>query len=220
MLSGVQRFFGATSRHWYMPRAAAVRRADAEIARHRQPGVAVIGVHVRSVILLALHKERRTNVAARGVMQTYGFIDCIAKLRNHTARAAGYASSRVYVAADGPAVWAEAAAALGKDVVVPPPSYVYAGREMRGKMVTARGDLATGGAIDEMLLLARTDALVVWDLADSTYSAAAASWAVHRAGGQRAQHERSRTWLGVYFASRACERVPDADVEPATGPSF
>ena len=80
-------------------------------------------------------------------------------------------------------VRAEALKALGESELVPTPSYLYTGREMRGRMVTNRGAIATAGAVDEMLLLARTDALIVWDFKDSTYSAAAASWAAHRVGG-------------------------------------
>jgi hypothetical protein len=76
------------------------------------------------------------------------------------------------------------------------------------------------GALDELLLLSRLDALIVWDLKDSTYSAAAASWAAHRAAGQRHGAARPRPWRGVYSVARGCTRIPDREVEPAVGYLF
>ena len=203
----------AISRHLFVPHRAAAKRAD--VASERAAGLAVIGVHVRSTILLALHKDRREAATAHGILRTYGFLDCIAKVRNASA-AAGYAASRVYVAADSPLVRTEALAALGEREIVPPPADLFTGREVRGRMTTSRGALATVGAVDELLLLARLDGLVVWDLTDSTYSAAAASWAAHRVGGQPTVHgaERTRPWMGVHVASRGCERLPDVEAEP------
>ena len=78
-------------------------------------------------------------------------------------------------------------------------------------MTTVRG-AATSGAIDEMLLLSRLDGLIVWDLKDSTFSAAAASWGTHL-------RTRSRPWLGVHLVAEGCACVKDSDVEPATHPA-
>ena len=213
-------YFAAVSRHLFVPHAAVSARADA--ASVRSEGEAVIGVHVRSTILLALHKERREAACGSAsecahILRTYGFLECIAKVRNASA-AAGFASSRVYLAADNAMVRAEALRALGEKQLVPTPTYLFPSRERRGKMVTTRGALATAGAVDDMLLLARTDGLIVWDLKDSSYSATAASWAAHRAGGQSSHDgdhgRRHRAWLGVHVASRGCQRLADAEVEP------
>ena len=213
-------YFAAVSKHLFAPHAAISARAD--VTSIRKPDEAVIGVHVRSTLLLALHKDRRTAACGKSlecehILQTYGFLDCVAKVRN-ASHHAGFQSSRVYVAADNAMVRTEALKAWGKDDLLPVPPYLYAGREARGKMITLRGTLATAGAVDEMLLLARADAIVVWDLLDSTYSATAASWAAHRAGGQRidADAARKRAWVGVYVASRGCKRIPDAEVDPPT----
>jgi hypothetical protein len=209
-------YFAAVSRHLFVPHSAAIARADD--ASLRPASQAVIGVHVRSTILLALHKDRRvaacgSSVACPNILRAYGFLECIAKVRNASA-AAGYATSRVYVGADNPMVRTEALGAFGEHDLVPTPSYLFTGHEARGKMTTMRGAVSTSGAVDEMLLLARSDALVVYDLVDSTYSAAAASWAAHRVGQTSAR--ASRTWLGVYVASQGCTRLPDAEVDPPT----
>jgi hypothetical protein len=212
-------FFAAISRHLFRPHSAAVERVTAAIERNRS--VAVIGVHVRSTILLALHKDRRDAATKYGVLKTYGFLDCIEKVRN-ASLAAGYASSRVYVAADNPSVRLETTAALGERDVIPPPAFLYTGQERRGKMTTVRGAVATGGAVDEMLLLSRLDGLIVWDLKDSTYSAVAASWTAHRVGGQRVASASAsqRPWMGVHTTSNACERLNDAQVEPPAHDKF
>ena len=214
--SAPEPFFAAVSRHLFVPHKNASARADN--ASVRSPTEAIIGVHVRSTILLALHKERHnaacgSTIECGNLMEAYGFLDCIAKVRNASV-VAGYATSRVYLAADNAMVRKEALKALGESNLVPTPSYLFPSRESRKKMAAIRGALATLGAVDEMLLLARTDGLVVWDLADSTYSAAAASWAAHRAGRQPA-HASGRTWLGVHVASRSCAQLPDAEVDPA-----
>ena len=212
-------YFAAVSRHLFVPHGAASARADFLSAR--KSSEAVIGVHVRSTILLALHKDRRDaacgqSVDCEHILRAYGFLECVAKVRNASA-VAGYASSRVYMAADNAMVRTEARKVWGKQDLVPTPAYLYTGREMRGKMVTTRGALATAGAVDEMLLLERTDGIVVWDLKESTYSASAASWAARRAGGHAAGAGSERTrraWLGVHIASRGCEQIPNALVDP------
>lgn len=210
-------FFAAVSRHFFVPHPQASLRADVTIANVKSsaPGElrAVIGVHVRSTILLALHKERHANVTSDGVMRAYGFLDCIALVRNKS-QAAGFAGgSRVYLAADNPQLRQEALRAFpGPNELVQPPDYLYTGRESRGKMTTVRGAVATSGAIDEMLLLSRLDGLIVWDLKDSTFSAAAASWGTHL-------RTRSRPWLGVHLVAEGCACVKDSDVEPATHPA-
>ena len=213
-------YFAAVSRHLFVPHGAASARADVLSARKARE--AIIGVHVRSTILLALHKDRREAACGRSVdcehiLQAYGFLECVARVRNASA-VAGYASSRVYMAADNAMVRSEARKVWGAQDLVPTPAYLYTGREVRGKMVTTRGALATAGAVDEMLLLERTDGIVVWDLKDSTYSAAAASWAAHRARGDTTgagSEQTRRAWLGVHIASRGCERIPDDQVDPA-----
>ena len=212
-------YFAAISRHLFVPRNASTHRANAAIERTLEPDVAVIGVHVRSTILLALHKERRVNVSSsvsslKGLLSAYGFLECISAVRNESI-AAGYKSSRIYLAADNPLLREEAMDNLGAANIVPPPGYLYTGREARGRMTTIRGAVSTAGAVDEMLLLTRLDGLIVWDLKDSTYSAVAASWAAHRVGIQpEATLRQPRKWLGVYTTIHGCVRIPDAEVEP------
>lgn len=206
-------YFAAVSKHLFRAHSGAMR--DADKASVRKESEAVIGIHVRSTILLALHKDRREaacgkDLSCKHILSTYGFLSCIDKVRNASA-AAGYASSRVYVAADNNMVRVEASDTLGKETLVPRPSYFLAGQEGRGKMTTKRGVVATTGAVHEMLLLARTDGIIVWDFEDSTYSAVAASWAAHHVNQKKGGERR---WLGVHLASRGCERVPDALVDP------
>ena len=213
-------FFAGVSRHLFVPHNASTNRVDAAVESNLQPtGVAVIGVHVRSTILLALHKDvqRRNNVSTsasslNGLLRAYGFIDCIARVRN-ASTSAGYSSSRVYIAADNPLVRIEAADALGGSWnILPPPTYLFTGREARGRMTTVRGSVSTAGAVDEMMLLTRLDGLIVWDLKDSSYSAVAASWAAHRSRSPMA--EAARPWLGVHASSTGCTRIPDAEIDP------
>jgi len=66
-------------------------------------------------------------------------------------------------------------------------------------------------AFEELLVLVRADALLVWDLRLSTFSAAAASWAAHNAAGMA---QRTRAWLGVFCVRCNCKRIPDAEVQP------
>ena len=230
-------YFAAISRHLFVPHEHNSRRA--EMAIEQNASGTLIGVHVRMVILLALHgaqfraasgeaaaaaaaiadtahgqthgtavsKHAHQSVNSRpGVLRVYGFLDCIAKVRNASA-AGSDTASRVYVASDNPSMRAEATAALGSVVMAPPP-HILVGHEKPREMAKKRGVIATAGALDEMLILARTDAIIVWDLEDSTYSAVAASWAAHRV------HSRSSQWHGVYIVSQGCKRIPDEMVEP------
>ena len=210
-------FFAAISRHLLVPHTAATARANE--ASVRTPTEAIIGVHVRSTILLALHKDRRvaacgTSLECANLLKTFHFLDCIANVREAAIKA-GYSTSRVYVAADNAMVRSEARRALGNSSIVPTPSYLVPGREARGKMTTLRGAGLTSSAIDEVLLLSRTDGLVVWDLRESSYSAVAASWAAHRVTEElRSGTRAGRAWLGVHLASSGCARLTDAQVDP------
>ena len=92
----------------------------------RTPTEAIIGVHVRSTILLALHKDRRvaacgTSLECANLLKTFHFLDCIANVREAAIKA-GYSTSRVYVAADNAMVRSEARRALGNSSIVPTPS--------------------------------------------------------------------------------------------------
>ena len=80
-------------------------------------------------------------------------------------------------------------------------------------MTTLRGAGLTSSAIDEVLLLSRTDGLVVWDLRESSYSAVAASWAAHRVTEELRSGTRAGAWLGV-SSRRAAARGADAQVDP------
>lgn len=69
---------------------------------------------------------------------------------------------------------------------------------------------------------------MVWDLADSTYSAAAASWAAHRSRAERGEgrsaeqrggeQRQARPWHGVFEVAKGCMRLPDEEVEPPVQP--
>jgi hypothetical protein len=205
------------SRHLFVPHAAAVARTDAAVAR--PPKEAVVGVHVRSVILLKKNGGLRqpacgSELSCAHVMRASGFLDCVERVRKLSATA-GYATSRVYVAADNAMVRQEALAVWGNETLVPAPPHLFQGSESRGKMYTVRSSAATTGALDEMLLLSRgSDGLVVWDLEESSFSAVVASWAAHLARSGAAPDGRRR-WLGVHVVSRGCKRIPDEEVDPA-----
>ena len=203
-------YFAAASRHLFSPRASSVGRADTFISRARGEGEALIGVHIRAALLSRVRSSFRS---ASTVFSHAGFAKCVAKLRNHTAPEAGYSHSRVYVAADVAAVRQQALDILGEAALVEPPSYISPSKEREHHFSTIRGNATTAGALEEMLLLARADAIIVWDMVDSTYSAVAASWAAHRAAGQRSNR---RAWMGVFDVSKGCKRVPDEQVEPPT----
>ena len=158
---------------------------------------AIIGVHVRSTILLS--KMPSIPRSAALVFSRAGFAKCVQSVRNLSTEKAGYMSSRVYVGADNPGVRKEALSMLGEGAMVPPPGYVLTANEREGHMTTMRNSGSTIGALDEILLLARADALIVWNLVDSTYSAVAASWATHGAEGHAARPP-GRPWL----ASSGC----------------
>ena len=224
-------YFGELSYHLLVPRIKRIELADESMSS--TTNIAVVGVHVRMVILLA-YTVKRLNATLQSIpaavsvpspehiLRDFGFLDCIAKVRAQIkADGEQAAPSRVYLAADNHAVRVEANATLGVNVLLPPPRHIMLGAERRGKMVTRRGSLATQGALDELLILARTNAMVVWDLKDSTYSAVASSWAAHRAAGQsRGGGRTSRPWWGVYLVAHGCQRVPDAEVEPRMAPLF
>ena len=123
-------YFAAVSQHLFVPNAIASTRANNVSVRVSSE--AVVGVHVRSTILLALHKDKRDAACGKSkgtceqLLRTYGFLDCLAKVRNASMRG-GYQTSRVYVAADNAMVRAEATQVLG-DGLLPTPPYLYAGR--------------------------------------------------------------------------------------------
>ena len=103
----------------------------------------------------------------------------------------------------------EASGVLGSQLAAVPPHVAVLNET---SYAPARSAKVTSNALEEMLILARTDGMIVWDLAHSTYSGVAAAWATHRAGGQPAA--RSHPWLGVFAARTKCAHVPDYDVEP------
>ena len=74
----------------------------------------------------------------------------------------------------------------------------------------------------ELLLLARLDALVVWDLQYSTYSAVAASWFQHGGGGQAADaaSRHNEPWRAVFRAAQGCKRLEPWQVEPGLQSQF
>ena len=152
-------FFGALSRHLFVPHESHAKRADAFIEQagineRGSPlptGGALIGVHVRTVLLHALHKQQQRNATTNargeagggsGVLQTYGFFECISRLRAQPP--AWPDASRVYIAFDSPSTLSEAVATLGTAAVLPPPPYLLTAREK--KREKKRGVLSTTGA--------------------------------------------------------------------------
>ena len=71
-------------------------------------------------------------------------------------------------------------------------------------------------ALDELVVLSRSDAIIVWSMGSSSYSMVAATWAAHRAGGQDlARSNPNQDWLGVFAAGDNCTRITDHAIEPA-----
>ena len=220
-----QAYFGSLSSRLLVPHEHFVSRADkwmaslrANVSGAAAGPVAIIGVHVRSVLLEFVAKSLKGTTATGELLDKSGFMDCIHSVRN-AARAAGFAASKVYLSSDvsghsnhrleGPLE-----EELGADSVAETPQYIKRASELVRRMTSVRGYVSTRGALDEMLLLARSDAMVVWDLRVSSYSAVAASWAVHRAAGQDVIGERPRPWLGVHIVDEGCARMPDDEVDP------
>lgn len=214
-------FFGPMSRRLFVPRPSRMSRVDeymaslradgASDARTTSKGTAIIGVHVRSVLLETVNSKMHNAIHSGRLLEDSGFITCIASVRS-AAREAGYAASKIYLASDVKTFHPVLQKKFGNSSVVKTPEFVVYVEEGRRRMTSPRGSLTIGGALDELLLLARTDAIVAWDLQLSSYSAVAASWATHRAGGQAG--ERTRPWLGVHAVASGCSRIADNEVEP------
>ena len=142
-------------------------------------------------------------------------------------RAAGLRSNLNH-GQDTRAKFARVAGTLHRGPPGPPVAVSWFTGKVRPACVARGAARAREGALDELLILARTNAMVVCDLKDSTYSAVASSWAAHRAAGTITRWSRvgtrpapwSRPWWGVYLVAHGCQRVPDAEVEPRMAPLF
>ena len=216
-------FFGLLSRHtlaphWWMAQKAATD-ANGLRARAGGGGVALIGLVVRGMLLEGSINAINRNATKATMLADSGLLRCI-KTARHAAALGGSNGSKVYIAAD----WAdifhrELKRHLGDDTVLPQVPLIHTeSHTMKGS--TRRGKVALVGALQELLLLARLDALVVWDLSYSTYGAVATSWFQHGGGGQPAdgphaapRQERQR-WRAVYQAARGCTPLEPRQVEP------
>ena len=97
-------------------------------------------------------------------------------------RAAGLRSNLNH-GQDTRAKFARVAGTLHRGPPGPPVAVSWFTGKVRPACVARGAARAREGALDELLILARTNAMVVCDLKDSTYSAVASSWAAHRAAG-------------------------------------
>ena len=217
-------FFGLLSRrtltpHGWMAQAAATD-ANGLRARAGGGGVALIGLVVRGMLLEGRVSAINRNATKATLLADSGLLRCVKKAR-HAAALGGANGSKVYIAAD----WAEIfhhelKHHLGDDTVLPQVPLIHTeSHTMKGS--TRRGKVALVGALKELLLLARLDALVVWDLSYSTYGAVATSWFQHGGGGQlharglhaAPRHKRQR-WRAVYQAAQGCTPLEPWQVEP------
>ena len=213
--------FGALSHHLFVPKEQLVQAADRFVFEQtRGHADALIALHVRESHLSgkANQTTRKWSFQGTNPWRTSGkFIRCVEKVRS-LAHAAGYAKSRVYIAADQRGVRERAKQLIGSAVLAP----AHCGSSCaNGKtelpndigLAPSRSPAATVLALKELLVLARSDALLVWNLQYSTFSAVAAAWATHGAGGQKLPIARPR--LGVFLVGRGgnCSRMADR-VEP------
>ncbi len=202
-------FFGAISRHLFVPHADDVAKADSYAQEQQRDGTAIVAVHIRSQIM-AVHSALGRNVSADKLFER-GFKACVRRVQQ-LALVAGYSRSRVYVAADQLRVRAAANASLDPGELLPVPSLVHPYNEHKC-CGAVRPPSSVSSGLNELLVLSRADGLVVYGLHfASTYSAVAASWAALRGAGQPAA--RARPWLGVFEAENGCRRVPDHLVDP------
>ena len=182
-------FFGLLSRHtlaphWWMAQRAATD-ANGLRARAGGGGVALIGLVVRGMLLEGSINAINCNATKATMLADSGLLHCV-KTARHAAALGGSNGSKVYIAADWPEIFhRELKRHLGDDTVLPQLPLIHTeSHTMKGS--TRRGKVALVDALQELLLLARLDALVVWDLSYSTYGAVATSWFQHGGGGQPA----------------------------------
>ena len=216
--ASISPFFGPTTRSWLVPQPAFKQRADQAVARMRGPARnQMIGVHIRARFMLGrlydqLARGENTTASSFANLFEQRFHSCVSKVRaTLMASGSGTPHVRVYVAADSTDVREGARRVLG-NAYVPPPSYLTNSIPSTADEISLgprRSDAQSRAAFEELLILARADAIVVADMRTSTYSSVAASWFAHRAGGAR---ER-QPGLGVFLAANGCKRVAVNKVE-------
>ena len=223
-----------------VPHADAIARADAYVSEQTRGGdTLLLSLHVRqSHISGKVNRSSSSWSTPTEAWSSSGpYLRCLETVRAAAAAVAAEGryrysnrSTRVYVAADQRSVRTRAAELLGADTVAPPHLQCDGSGGGGGGggggcgggaecelpndvgLAPERGAAKTVRALDELLVLARSDALLIWDLRISTYSAVAASWAAHRAAGQ--PRKRTRPWLGVWCVRCGCVRLPDREVTP------
>ena len=208
--------FGPFSRRMLIPKLDAVRRANRFVSEQTAGGTAaLIALHVRQS-LISGRANRATgkwdSLSADPWPSSKLFTRCLADVRARASEA-GYASSRIYVAADQVSVRERARQLLGERSVAPAHCGGRCTLPNDTGLAPQRTTTDVRAGLSELLVLARADALLVWNLRYSTYSAVAATWAAHRGAGQPLT--RSRHWLGVWCVRCGCKRVRDEDVQPA-----
>jgi hypothetical protein len=216
-------FFGLLSRHTLTPHRwmaqGAATDANGLRAQAGGGGVALIGLVVRGMLLEGRISDINRNVTKATLLADSGLLRCVKKAR-HAAALGGANGSKVYIAADWAEIFhRELKRHLGDETVLPQIPLIHTeSHTMKGS--TRRGKVALVDALKELLLLARLDALVVWDLSYSTYGAVATSWFQHGGGGQLAhgphaapRHKKQR-WRAVYQAAQGCTPLEPWQVEP------
>uniref|UniRef100_A0A7S3AIP1 Peptide-O-fucosyltransferase 1 n=1 Tax=Haptolina ericina TaxID=156174 RepID=A0A7S3AIP1_9EUKA len=209
-------FFGPASRFLLRPRTHYTERADRFVRDLRGPSgrTALIGVHIRSRLqngnLYEMMKQTgNTTVAAFLTLYSRYFQACVQHVLTVTQRA-GFQNARVYIAADNTDVRFGAQQALG-DAYVRPPHYLHTASlptpADETSLAPRRTEQQNTAAFEELLILARADAIVVKDMRSSTFSSVAANWNAHRAGGNGLEQQS----LGAFTTASHCKRLPTVE---------
>ena len=207
--------FGEFSRRLLVPRPHLVRSADRFVEEQRggrRHSTALIALHVRESHISG--RANRTTGEWRHSSTDWAsskqFLSCVAKV-GQLARLAGYERERVYIASDQRIVRERAMQLLGNDTISPPHCGDLRCQLPNDVQLGPKRDVdATQLAFQELLVLARSDALLVWKIDSSTYSTVAATWAVQPAAGQALRQRRP--WLGIFCVRCGCSRIPDKAV--------
>ena len=214
-------YFGPASRLFLQPRPTITHRVQKMVTelRNTPHRTALIGVHIRARFVESqTYDNIRSSSSSSKSSDTFAasfanrFLSCVANVRT-LAQSNGFNRSRVYVAADNDLVRRGAQSSLGPDYISPPSWISDAVPTTSDEMSLApkRTEVQNRAAFDELLVLSRMDAMVVFSMRQSTYSSVAASWFAHRAGGSQRP-----PGLGVFLAGSRCQHIPVHLVEAAS----
>lgn len=221
--------FAEVSRHLLVPQPSIQANADAYVRSLRMGGAGgggggtrhsghsphqqqhfLIGVHLRAEFF----GPRGANPEYHGLWKSKGIGDCVRKVINRTGLAPE--RFRVYVASDRLELREDARRDLGKLAAHDLGNLMSQGRAgAQSSFGAVRNGASVRVALTELLILAQSNAMLIYDQT-STFSSVAAAWAVGHHGqthprmGQEQQHEsaslRASANRGGRSASGAGER--------------